>query len=204
MTILPAPADAVEESRRLIALLEQRRHELPFADHFLAVHTPTHRNLQRSEEVSTRALLAWRAALARRWNCEIAARKLHKQVYRQYVEHFGGAGAPEVQLLSHGTGTPISSPAEILRDLQRLRTAIELHRHHLPFAGEYLPALSSMCQALKQAIDEAERCEAARRNAVLDRRMVYEVYRRARSETYRALLDHYGERFEGTLTAFEA
>ena len=46
MTTLPAPTDALAESQRLIAAIEQLRGELPFADDILAVHRPTHQELE--------------------------------------------------------------------------------------------------------------------------------------------------------------
>ncbi len=42
MTILPAPTDALAESQRLIATIEQLRGELPFAEDILALHRPSY------------------------------------------------------------------------------------------------------------------------------------------------------------------
>src|SRR5689334_11890764 len=98
MTALLTPVDALAESQRLITVLERRRSELPFADDILAVHRPTHADLERSSARSDNAVEAWRAALARRWECEIAGRRIFKQIVRQLADHYGGASAPEVQL----------------------------------------------------------------------------------------------------------
>jgi len=48
MTSLPAPSDALAESQRLIAALEQLRAELPLADDILTQYRPTHDELASS------------------------------------------------------------------------------------------------------------------------------------------------------------
>ena len=48
MTTLPAPTDALAESQRLIATIEQLRGELPFAEDILDLHRPTHHELETS------------------------------------------------------------------------------------------------------------------------------------------------------------
>jgi hypothetical protein len=192
MTALLAPGDALAESQRLIAALERQRSQLPFADDILAMHRPTHANLERSSEVSDGAVEAWRAALAQRWECEVAGRRLYKQVVRRLAEHYGDA-APEVQLLSRGEAEANSTPAELLHDLRRLQAALDLGVTALTFATEQLAEVERACLALEAAIDTANLCESQRRTAALDRRMAQEAYRRARATTRRALLDHYGD-----------
>jgi hypothetical protein len=192
MTALLAPGDALAESQRLIAALERQRSQLPFADDILAMHRPTHANLERSSELSDGAVEAWRSALAQRWECEVAGRRLYKQVVRQLAEHYGET-APEVQLLSRGEAEANSTPAELLHDLRRLQAALDLGVAALPFATEQLSAVERACVALEAAIETANLCESQRRTAALDRRMAQEAYRRARATTRRALLDHYGD-----------
>ena len=191
MSALLAPSDALAESRRLIAALERKRDELPFADDVLAIHRPTHEDLARSSARSDDAVEAWRAALARRWECEVAGRRLYKQGVRQLAEHYGRE-APEVQLLSRGGAEVDSSPAELLHDLRRLQAALELAQAALPGAAEYLDEAGRACAALEAAIADTADCEEQRRTAALDRRMAQEAYRRARAMTRRALIDHYG------------
>jgi hypothetical protein len=192
MTALLAPGDALAESQRLIAALERQRSQLPFADDILAMHRPTHANLERSSEQSDGAVEAWRAALAQRWECEVAGRRLYKQVVRQLVEHYGDT-APEVQLLSRVDAEVNSTPVELLHDLRRLQAALDLGLAALPFASERLAEVERACAALEAAIDTARLCESQRRSAALDRRMAQEAYRRARAATRRVLLDHYGD-----------
>ena len=194
MTTLSPPTDTLAESQRLIAIIEQLRGELPFADDILALHRPTHHELETSHTRSEDAVTAWRAALARRWECEVAGRRLYKQVVRQLAEHYGGEDAPAVQLLSRGGAEADSSPAELLADLRRLQAALAVGSESLVFARTRLPESEQVCAALEGAIAEANFRETQRRVAVLDNRMAREAYRRARTETRRALIEHYGER----------
>ena len=187
MTTLPAPTDALAESQRLIATIEQLRGELPFADDILALHRPTHQELEISAAKSEQAVAAWRGALARRWDSEVAGLRLYKRIVRQLAEHYGGENAPEVQMLSRGGAE--SSPAELLADLRRLQAALSVG---LTFARERLPEIEQACRALEIAITEANQSETQRRVAVLDNRMAREAYRRVRGETRRQLVEHYG------------
>ena len=114
MTTLPAPTDALTESYRLITMIEQLRGELPFADDILALHRPTHHELEISAAKSEQAVAAWREALARRWESEVAGLRLYKRIVRQLAEHYGSEDAPEVQMLSRGGTKADSSPAELL------------------------------------------------------------------------------------------
>lgn len=186
------PSDALSESQRLIAALERRRDDLPFVDDILAIHQPTHHELERSRLRSEQAVEAWRNALARRWGCEVAGRRLYKEIFRQFVEHYGDS-APEVQVLSRGEAEADSSPSELLRDLRRLQAALVTSGAAMPFVERRLPEVERACDALHRAIDEADVCEAQRRAAVLDRRMAQEAYRRARAATRRTLAEHYGD-----------
>jgi hypothetical protein len=190
MTTLPAPTDALAESQRLIATIERLRSELPFADDILALHRPTHHELETSATKSEQAVAAWRGALARRWESEVAGLRLYKRIVRQLAEYYGREDAPEVQMLSRGGADADSSPAELLADLRRLQAALSVG---LGFASERLPEVEQACAALQSAITEANQSETQRRVAVLDNRMAREAYRRVRGETHRLLVEHYGE-----------
>ncbi|HJZ49966.1 MAG TPA: hypothetical protein VKE41_22480 [Roseiflexaceae bacterium] len=190
MTTPATPTDALAESQRLIATLEQLRGELPFADDILALHRPTHHELEISATRSEQAVAAWRGALARRWESEIAGRRLYKRIVRQLAEHYGGEDAPEVQLLSRGGAEADSSPSELLADLRRLQAALSVGP---AFVRDRLHEVEQACAALESAITEANLSETQRRVAVLDSRMAREAYRRMRGETRRLLIEHYGE-----------
>src|SRR5215207_2500599 len=142
MTTLPAPTDALAESQRLIGMIEQLRGDLPFADDILALHRPTHHELEISATKSEQAVAAWREALARRWDSEVAGLRLYKRVVRQLAEHYGGEDAPEVQMLLRGGTDSDSTPSELLADLRRLQAALSVG---LEFARERLPEVEQAC-----------------------------------------------------------
>ena len=197
MTTLLAPSDALAESQRLIATIERLRGELPFADNILALHRPTHHELEDSVTKSEQAVDAWRAALARRWDAEVTGLRLYKRIVRQLAEHYGGDSAPEVQMLSRGGAKAESSPTELLADLRRLQAALSVG---LEFARQRLPEVEQACAALESAITDANQRETQRRVAVLDNRMAREAYRRARGETRRLLVEHYGDHMSQEFT----
>lgn len=192
MSAFPVPADAIVESERLIAALERHRAELPFADAILAIHLPTHRDLESSRISSERAVNDWRLALARRWEYEVTGRRLYKVVLRQLAEHYGESSAPEVKMLSRGGAEIDSSPSELLADLRRIHAALALGADALPFATQRLAEVERACAKLEQAITEVSSCEARRRSAVIDRRLAQEAYRRVRASTRRTLAEHCG------------
>jgi hypothetical protein len=184
-------SDALSESKRLIAALERRRDDLPFVEDMLAIHQPTHYEMENSRQRSDQAVEAWRAALAQRWDCEIAGRRLYKHIFREFIEHYGSAAVPEVQMLSRGEDEVNSTPSELLHDLRRLQAALTASA--MPFADARQPEIDHVCGVLASAIAEADDREAQRRVAVLDLRMAQEAYRRARATTRRRLVEHYGE-----------
>lgn len=194
MTAPQASNDTIRESLRLIDELERRRSDLPFADGVLTLHRDTHRELEQCYDASEEAVTAWRAALARRWDHEVAGRRLYKQVLRQFSDQLGES-APQVQMISRGGAEANSTPAELLEDLRRLRAGLTIDGVDLPFAAERLPQIDQACAALEAAIEEARVTEHRRRNAVLESRMAREVFRRVCEETYGKLAAHYGERF---------
>jgi hypothetical protein len=196
MTTLLPPADALADSERLIAVLEQHQDRLPFAAQLLTAHRVTHHDLAQSHTTSERAVAAWRSALAQRWECEIAARRLYKQIVRQMIEYYGSGEAPSVRLLISADAGVEMTPAELLADLRRLQTVLSIDNGAPPFAAERLVEVAAAAELLEQSIAEASAREHERRTAVLDSRIARETYRRVRSETYRAFVEHYGDQHE--------
>lgn len=190
--MLLALGDAIEESRRLIEILEQQGPTLPLAAQLLAAHRPAHQALELHQAQSEQAVAAWRSALAVRWECEVRGRRVFKQIYHQLVEHYGSVQAPEVQVLSREGAEVDSTPAELLGDLRRLRAHLALHEQQLAFAAERLLEIDEACAALERAIAETAGREATRRAAVINRRLAQEAYRRLRGATREALIEHTG------------
>lgn len=194
MTVSQSPSDAIVESLRLMSAIEERRSLLPFAGDLLALHQYAHRNLELCQAASEVAVGAWRSALARRWDCEVAGRRLYKQIVRQMTDYYG-EGSPQLQLISRGGAEANSTPAELLDDLRRLHAALTVELAQLPFASERLPHVGQASAVLEAAIHEAQETEHRRRIAVLDSRMAREAFRRTSEETLGKLAAHYGDRF---------
>ena len=179
-------SDSIAESQRLIDALERHAADLPFASEHLAIYRPAHHTLEQCQHRSEDAVAAWQVALARRWECEIAARRLFKQIYGQYVAFYGSATCREVQRIASSHSEGDGSPADLLADLRRLHADLTL-QHDDGFLGR-CNELERACNMLTFAIREATACEAARRTSVIDRRIAQEALRRARNTTQRALL----------------
>lgn len=200
MTTLPSPHDAIADSAKLIAILERHHNDAPEIEALLDAHRATHHQMTISYHTSEEAIAAWRAALARRWTCEIAARRLYKQTLRQLVQHYGTAETPTIRLISRGGAEADSTPAELLEDMRRLHAVLSLEAATLPFAEQRLAEIVQSCETLERAIDEVAACERQRRTAVLDLRIAREVYRRMRRETCQALMSQLGDRAPLDLT----
>ncbi len=198
MTSLLAPANTLLDSQRLIAAFDHLRNELPLANEILDTHEPLHVKLQQTHQVSEQAVTAWRTALASRWECEVAGRRLYKRILRQLIGLYG-EHAPEVQLLSRGGAEADSSPSELLADLRRLGAAFAIGGAPID-TPELQGELQQCCAALDRAIETTRQCETQRRNAVLDHRMAGEVYRRARTATHRKLLAFYSNGLDSSLS----
>ncbi len=193
MTTLPSPHDAIADSAKLIAILERHHKDAPELEALLNAHRATHHQMATSYHTSEEAIAAWRAALARRWTCEIAARRLYKQTLRQIVQHYGTAETPAVRLISRGGAEADSTPAELLDDMRRLHAVLSLEAATLPFAEQRLAEIVQSCETLERAINDVAECERRRRTAVLDLRFAREVYRRMRRETCQALMNELGD-----------
>jgi hypothetical protein len=193
MTTLPSPQDAIADSAKLIAILERHHKDAPEIKALLDAHRATHSQMTISYHNSEEAIAAWRAALARRWTCEITARRLYKQTLRQLVQYYGTAETPTIRLISRGGAEADSTPAELLEDMRRLHAVLSLEAATLPFAEQRLEEIAQSCETLERAINEVAESERQRRTAVLDLRIAREVYRRMRRETCQALMNQLGD-----------
>ncbi|MDZ4718876.1 MAG: hypothetical protein SH847_10540 [Roseiflexaceae bacterium] len=201
MTASLAPLDAIAESIRMIDTLERHRADLPAVESMLHAHRQIHHDLTLCHDASEAAVNAWRAALARRWDYEVAGRRLYKQVFRQIADTLGEL-SPQIQMLSRGGAEANSSPSELLKDLRRIQACLMIEASQLPFAAERLRQIEEICSALELAISAAQDCEHRRRNAVLDNRMARESFRRICEETFGKLSAYYGSRFADEFPEF--
>jgi hypothetical protein len=183
-------SDILEDSSRLIALLEQHRQELPFVEEALVQHRKLHSDLLHQQHSSQRALDEWRRALARRWQCEVAGRRRYLEIQRQLIAHFG-ADAPELLLFLRGSESN-SSAAELLTDLRRLHAALSVTASAPAAAVQELAALTRACADLEDAIARTNRCDEQRHKALLDRNLSQHAYQHLGNQTRRQLSEHLG------------
>jgi hypothetical protein len=194
MTASTVATSVLHESQRIIQELERRQHSLPFVAHLLALHHTAHYTLEDCEAISEQAVDVWRAALAQRWDYEVEARRLYKQVVRQLSDQYGET-APLIHLITRGGAEINSSPSELVEDLQRLSAALTVEILNLPFASDRIAEINQIRSQLQGAIVVAQQTEQQRRNAVLENRMAREAFRRTSEATLGKLAAHYGERF---------
>lgn len=178
-------ADHLADSDYLIDALERHKNELPFASEHLAIHHSCWQTLRHCQHKSDGAVDAWRVTLAHRWECEIAARRLYKQVFRQYLDHRGDANCLVGQSFASRHDNSAASPLELVADLRSLHADLGLGSGSMNIGRS--EEIMAVCTALDEAIRETDISEAARRAAVLDRRVAQEAIRRARSSTQLAL-----------------
>ena len=187
----PLYYDPLDDSSRLIAVLEQHRTRLPFADEALAQHQMLHGELLHQRSSSEQALEEWRHALAQRWQCEVAGRRVYLRIQQALVEHFGEESPALLLFIRSDEGN--GSAAELLADLQRLHAALCVTEPPAIATRDYLPELTHICEDLEAAIAWTSRCDQQRRKAVLDRHLGQHAYQRIRSKTRRLLREHLGE-----------
>ncbi len=179
----------VEESYRLIALLEHHAHHLPFAEDELARHRALQADLEERQQMSKHALDEWRAALAQRWECEVAGQRLYLHIQRQIRDYFG-VETPHLQVIAPLKPDAGRTAADLLADLQHMEASLALLRPQPPFVAERRAQLAVACANLDAALSWTVRSETQRRNALLSQRLAYNVYKRVRARTLQLLATH--------------
>jgi hypothetical protein len=192
VTALLPPYDLLEDSRRLLGILEQHCQALPNAIEMLERHQIIHSELLQQRLSSERALEEWRHALARRWQCEVTGRRVYICVQRELVAHFG-PNAPALVLFLR-SGESDHDASELLVDLRRLQTAISVTTGVPSGVVSYLPDLARAGDDLESAINWSTLCERQRHRAFLDRHLSQQAYQQVRSRTQRLLSDVLGQR----------
>jgi hypothetical protein len=182
----------LEHTNRVIALLEQHRSYLPFADEDLARHRQLREALTEQNQRSEQALHGWRAALSQRWSCEIAGQRTYNAIQRQ-LDEFYGEHAPYLQLLAATQLGVASTANELLVSLRRCEASLRLLSPAPPFAAEALQSLVRVIDELANTVDETSHWEATRRNVLIEQRMAAQLCFQAQSKTRRRLAAIVGE-----------
>jgi hypothetical protein len=188
--ILSLNTTSPEAMTELIALLEQRRAELPFADEELARHRALRSALDDQTARGEQTLAAWREALSRRWEAEVNGQRVYTAVQRRLASYFGN-DTTYLQLVAPSHPSAALTPSNLLADMRRLEASLSLLRPQPPFAEESLTRMRAAGDALGAAIDWSERCEAERRHVLIEQRMAANLYERVCQKTCR-LVEAYG------------
>ena len=93
--------DALAESQHVAALLKRHAATLPPGASQVNQLLLACQLFERCQQQSEAAVAAWRTALARRWECEIAGRRIYKYVERQYLEWYGPESLELQRIISH-------------------------------------------------------------------------------------------------------
>ena len=189
--------DALAESQHVAAMLRRHAATLPPGATQVNQLLLACQLFERCQQQSDAAVAAWRTALARRWECEIAGRRIYKQVERQYLEWYGPASLELQRIISHDDGN--FSPADLLADLRRIQADLALLAGRNDLAQNH-DHVAAAAERLEATIHNAAVCEAARRGAVLERRIAQDAFRRARTTAQHGLAEH-GSALPGELRA---
>lgn len=189
--ILMAPPVS-DAARRLVALLEHHCEAFPPLEEELAQQRSLAHMLAEHQLRGEQSLSAWRAALSRRWECEVSAQRAYSAAQRQLAAYYG-PDAAYAQLIAPAHPGNASTPADLLHEVRRLEASLELLSARPPFAAEALGSLRAAGDALAVAIDESARCEAERRSLLLEQRMVASLYERAYARARRQIVRYLPE-----------
>lgn len=183
---LYTPTTRTDEAHQMIDLLERHRGAYPFLEEDLARHQALLAALADQSRRSEHALDLWRAALARRWSCEVAAQRAYDTVQRQLSAFYGDDPAYS-QLIAPAQPSTLCTPAALLHEVRRLDAALELMSPRPLFADEGRERLQAAADDLAAAINQTDRCEAERRSMLAQQRVASSLLERAYERTRRRL-----------------
>lgn len=122
------------------------------------------------------ALGAWRAALARRWACEVAAQRVYKAAQRELALHRGDDPSEPFAPILPGVA---STPPGLLHELRRIAAVLELLAPRSPSVAGALVGLCIAGDELEAAIADTDSCEAERRRLMSEERVVARLLERS-------------------------
>lgn len=185
---LEAPSSS--SVNHLVSLLERHRAALPFAEEELARHEALRRTLGERQARSADALNAWRSALSHRWECEVRAQRTLSAVQRQAGASLAAPAAYAHLMATRSEDTPVSHTV-LLADLRRLAAALALLHPQPAFASAGLAELQASADELAAAIEMTDRCEATRRQMLLEERLTENLYLRVCAQTHQLITAHF-------------
>ena len=191
-TLLVMPTPTPEAVGQLAALLERHRHSSPQMEEELTRQQTLTHTLVEHRLRGDRALSAWRAALSRRWECEVSAQRAYRSVQRQLGDYYGPDTA-YAQLLAPAHHVGGGTASDLLHDLRRLEASIQLLAPSPAFAAKALARLRLAGDELAVAIEQSLRCENERRSMITEQRIAANLYERAYDRARRLLAGYIGE-----------
>ncbi len=188
----PLTISISDAANQLVATLERYRDTYPILDEELARQRALAVAMAEQHERGEQALNEWRAALSRRWECEVNAQRAYCEVERQFGTYYSSDSA-YAQLIAPSHPTSGSTASDLLHQVRRLEASLELIQPRPPFAAEAITKLRAVAADLADAIEQTARCEVERRSVLTDQRIAANLYERAYERARQLLAHHLGE-----------
>lgn len=182
----------VEATRGLVILLERHRADFPQLGEELERHRRLSDTLAEQRERSAQALRAWRAALARRWGCEVAAQRIYADAQRRLRRHYQDSPS-HIRVVAPAHPDHARTAGALLQEVLRLAATLEVLAPPPPFAADLCADLRAAADDLAAAIEQTERCEVERRRLHTAERMAAQMALQASERSRRLLSQYVGE-----------
>jgi len=181
-----------EATGGLVALLERHCADFPQLGEELERQRRLRDTVAEQRERSAQALAAWRAALARRWRCEVAAQRIYADAQRRLRRYYNDRPS-HARLVAPGHPDHARTPGGLLQEVLRLAATLEVLAPSLPCAAELRADLRAAADDLAAAIEQTEHCEIERRRLHTAERMAAQMALRASERSRRLLSQYVGE-----------
>ncbi|MCX7791386.1 MAG: hypothetical protein N2378_12160 [Chloroflexaceae bacterium] len=182
----------VEATRGLVTLLERHRADFPQLGEELERHRRLSDTLAERRERSAQALMAWRAALARRWGCEVAAQRIYADAQRLLRRYYQDSPA-HVRVVAPAHPDHVRTADALLQEVLRLAATLEVLALPPPFAADLRADLRAAADDLAAAIEQTRRCEVERRRLHTEEQMAAQMALQASERSRRLLSQYVGE-----------
>jgi hypothetical protein len=182
MTQTVSPShNILEESEQLIADLQQHPTASAQVQDMLKHHMALREELKHRQEQSEQSLAAWRAALQRRWHCEIAGQRVYTRIVQQ-LRNFFGPDSPQLQVIGPHPAEFVGSAADLLNDMWRLHATLLILQPDLPCEAETIAQFELACQNLDAALSDTAYYEEQRRRTSVEFHMAQNACKCAMDE----------------------
>lgn len=181
-----------EATRGLVTLLERHCADFPQLCEELDRHRRLNDTLVEQRERSAQALMAWRAALARRWRCEVAAQRIYADAQRRLRRYYHDRPS-HARIVAPAHPDHARTADALLQEVLRLAATLEVLAPPPPFAADLRADLRAAADDLAAAIEQTRRCEVERRRLHTEERMAAQMALQASERSRRLLSQYVGE-----------